>query len=169
MVQIVTLTGTLSDTGEDRVTTMCLGNVVDQLLNKHSLSDTSASKETNLSSTSVRGQQIDDYVQVSKKKRKKPTFGEPSMVIFTLDTSDQNLSGGGLINKLGSVGVDGCHLSTLDGTALIDGVTGNVHDSTEGARADGNHDGVAGIEALDSTRKTLGTCEGHYYNTVRIN
>ena len=70
MVQIVALTRALSDTGEDRVTAVCLGNVVDQLLNKHSLADTSASKETNLSSTSVRGQQIDDCVQVSKGEKR---------------------------------------------------------------------------------------------------
>lgn len=155
VVQIVALTGTLSDTSEDRVTTMCLGNVVDQLLNKHSLADTSASEETNLSSASVRSQQIDDCVQVSKgEKRKKGCL----IVMVTLDASDQNLGGGGLVNKLGCVGVNGGHLGTFDGAALVDGIASNVHDATECARTDGNHDGVASIKALDSTRKTLGTC-----------
>jgi hypothetical protein len=60
VVQIVTLTGTLADTGKDRVTTVSLGNVVDQFLNEHGLSDTSSSEETNLSTTSVWGEEIDD-------------------------------------------------------------------------------------------------------------
>lgn len=61
VVQIVTLTSTLADTGEHGVTTMGLGDVVDQLLDKHSLSDTGTSEETNLSTTGVRGEQVDDY------------------------------------------------------------------------------------------------------------
>lgn len=60
MVQIVTLTSTLPDTSEDRVTTVSLGDVVDQLLDKHRLSDTGTSKETNLSTTSVGSEQVND-------------------------------------------------------------------------------------------------------------
>lgn len=39
---------------------MGLGDVVDELLNQHSLSDTSTSEETNLSTTGVGGEEIDD-------------------------------------------------------------------------------------------------------------
>lgn len=46
VVQIVTLTSTLSDTSEDRVTTVGLGDVVDELLNEDSLADTGTSEET---------------------------------------------------------------------------------------------------------------------------
>ena len=56
----VTLTGTLADTGEDRVTTVGLGDVVDELLNEDSLADTGTAEETNLASTGVRGEQVDD-------------------------------------------------------------------------------------------------------------
>lgn len=69
MVQIVTLTGTLTDTSEHGVTTMGLRNVVNQLLNEHSLSDTSTSEETNLSTTSVRGEQVDDCSYLSAKAK----------------------------------------------------------------------------------------------------
>lgn len=48
----------------------------DQLLNKHSFSDTGTSEETNLSAASVRGQKIDD-----------------------LDTSNQDLSRCGLVGE----------------------------------------------------------------------
>lgn len=60
MVQIVALTSTLADTSEDRVTTVSLGDVVDQFLDKHRLPDTSASKETDLSTTSVGSEQVND-------------------------------------------------------------------------------------------------------------
>lgn len=60
MVQIVTFTSTLADTSEDRVTTMSLGDVVNQLLNKHCLSDTGTSEEADFSTTGVRSEQVDD-------------------------------------------------------------------------------------------------------------
>lgn len=135
MVQVVTLTGTLADTGEDRVTTVGLGDVVDQLLDEDGLADTSTTEQTNLTTTSVGGEQIDD-----------------------LDTGDQNLSGGGLLGELGRVGVDGEELVGLDGSTLIDGVTSDVHDTSQGSRADGNGDGSAGVGGLGATDETLGTC-----------
>jgi hypothetical protein len=60
VVQIVTLTGTLADTGEDGVTTVGLGDVVDELLDEHGLADTGTAEETNLSTTGVGGEEIDD-------------------------------------------------------------------------------------------------------------
>lgn len=60
VVQVITLTSTFTDASKHRVTTMSLCDVVNQLLNKHSLSDTSTSEETDLPSTSVRREQIDD-------------------------------------------------------------------------------------------------------------
>jgi hypothetical protein len=106
-----------------------------QLLNEHSLSDTGTSEKTNLSSTSVGGQKVDN-----------------------LDTSDKNLSGGGLLNELRGIGVNGGHLGALDGTALVNGVTSDVHDTTEGTATDGDHDGSTGVGGLGSTNETLGTC-----------
>lgn len=135
MVQIVTLTGTLADTGENRVATVSLGDVVDQLLDEDSLADTSTTEQTNLSTTGVGGEEIDD-----------------------LDTSDQNFSGGGLLDELGGLGVDGQELVGLDRATLVDGVTGDVHDTTKGGRADGDGDGSAGVAGLGATGETLGTC-----------
>lgn len=60
MVQVVTLTSTLADASEDRVTTMSLGDVINQLLDKHRLSDTGTSEETDLSTTGVWSEQVDD-------------------------------------------------------------------------------------------------------------
>jgi hypothetical protein len=70
VVQIVTLTSTLTHASEDGETTVSFSNVVlgvisrcisstgvesyNQLLNEHSLADTSTAEETNLSTTSIR-------------------------------------------------------------------------------------------------------------------
>ena len=47
-------------TAEDGETTVRLGDVVDELLNQDSLSDTSTTEETNLSTTSVGSKEIDN-------------------------------------------------------------------------------------------------------------
>lgn len=113
VVQIVTLTGTLTDTSEDGVTTVGLGDVVDELLNEHGLADTGTTEETNLSTTSVGGEQVND-----------------------LDTRHQNLGGCRLLNELGSFSVNGQILVSLDGATLVNRVTGDVHDTAESASAD---------------------------------
>ena len=63
-----------------------------QLLDEHSLSDTGTSEETDLTTTSVGGEEVDN-----------------------LDTGNQDLSGGGLLGELRGVGVDGGVLGGLDG------------------------------------------------------
>lgn len=88
-----------------------------KLLNEHGLADTSTTEETDLTTTGVRGEQVDD-----------------------LDTSDENLGGGGLLNESRGLGVNGQSLVGLDRSTLVDGVTSNVDDTTESSRADGDGD-----------------------------
>ena len=114
-----------------------------QLLNEHSLADTSTSEKTNLSTTGIRSQQIDD-----------------------LDTGNEDLSRGRLVSEERRVGVNGKPLLALDGTALVDWVTSNVHDTAEGAVTDGNHDGVASVGSLAATDETLGTLHGNAADDV---
>lgn len=100
VVEIVTFSGSFSDTGEHGVTTVVLSDVVDEFLNEHSLADTCTTEQTDLTTSSVGGQEIDD-----------------------LDTSDQNFSRGSLIGERRGVSVDGVVFSGLDGSSLIDGLT----------------------------------------------
>ena len=117
---------------------MSLRDVVDQLLNQHSLTDTGTTEKTNLSTTSVGGKEIDD-----------------------LDTGLEDLSGRGLLDERRGVVVDGEDLVALDRTTLINGLTNDVHDTTERALADGNLDGSTGIDDLLSTNETLSTVHGN--------
>ena len=131
----VALAGTLADAGEDGVTTVGLGDVVDELLDEHSLADTGTAKEANLAATGVGGEEVDD-----------------------LDARLEHLGRGRLVDVLGRVGVDGQVLDGLDRATLVNGLANDVDDAAECARADGDHDGVARVDDLLATDETLGTC-----------
>jgi hypothetical protein len=143
VVQIVTLSSSLTDTGEDRVTTVGLGDVVDQFLNQDGLADTGTTEQSNLTTSGVRGQQVDD-----------------------LDTGLQDFGGGGLVNEGRRIGVDGRHLDTFDRASLVDGLTDDVHDSTEGLGTDGDGDGRTGVDDLLASDETIGTLHGDASDSV---
>jgi len=60
VVEIVTLTSTLADTSEHGETTMKLGDVVNQLHDKHGLADTGTTEESNLTTLGVGSQKVDN-------------------------------------------------------------------------------------------------------------
>ena len=122
---------------------MRLGDVVDELLNKHSLTDTSTTEETDLSTTGVGREEVDD-----------------------LDTGLQDLSGSRLLDERRGVGVDGGELDTLNGTTLINGLADDVHDTAEGSGTDRDLDGSTGVDDLLATDKTLGTVHGNSTDRV---
>ena len=133
-VQVVTLTGPLSHSGENRVTSVSLSDVVNQLHNQDSLADTSAAEKTNLTSLGIGGKEVDN-----------------------LDTSDKDLLLNAHVFELGGVSVDGLPLVGLDGAPLVNGISDNVDDSAESLWSDRDHDGVAGVVDNISSDETLGT------------
>lgn len=122
---------------------MCLCDVVDELLDQHSLADTSTTEQANLSTTRVGCKEVDD-----------------------LDTGLQDLSSSRLLDKRRGVGVDGQKLDALNFTTLINGLTNDVHDTTEGGGSNGNLDGGTSVYDLLATDKTLGTVHGDGTNRV---
>ena len=118
VVQIVALPGPLTDTGEHRETTVSLGDVVNQLHDKHSLADSGTAEETNLTSLTVGGEQVDN-----------------------LDTSDKNLLLDGHLVEVGSLSVDGLTLVGGDGAPLVNRVANDVDDATKGLLAHRDGDG----------------------------
>lgn len=116
---------------------MGLGDVVDKLLNQDGLADTGTAEETNLATTRVRGEQVDD-----------------------LDTGLEDLGRGRLVNVRGRVGVNREVLDGLDRATLVDRLADNVDDATEAARSDGDLDGRTRVDDVLATDETLGTCLG---------
>merc|ERR1711997_1153412 len=138
VIQIVTLPGPLADTSEHRETTVSLGNVVDQLHDKHSLAHSSTAEETDLASLTVGGEQVND-----------------------LDTGDKNLLLDGHLVKVGSLSVDGLALVGGDGAPLVDWVADHVDDAAKALLAHRDGDGEALILNNITPDKTLGTVHGN--------
>ena len=59
------------------------------------------------------------------------------------------------------IGVDGSLLGVLDWATVIDGVTGDVQDTTESSLADRDLDGAASVDGLGTTNETFGTVHGN--------
>jgi len=72
---------------------MSLGDVVDEFLDQHGLANTGTAEQTNLSTTGVGGEEVEN-----------------------LYTGLQDLGGGRLLNEGGRVGVGRTKFDTLDGT-----------------------------------------------------
>ena len=79
MEQIVTFTCSFTNTGKDRVTTMGLGDVVDELHDQHCLAHTGTTKEADFTTFGIRCEQIDN-----------------------LDPGDENFSFGRLVDIFGA-------------------------------------------------------------------
>lgn len=60
VIQVVTLTRALTDTGEHGETTVVHGHVVDQLHDHDSLADTGTTEQTDLASLGVGADKVDD-------------------------------------------------------------------------------------------------------------
>ena len=117
---------------------MGLRDVVNELLDQHSLADTSTAEETNLSTTCVGGKKIDD-----------------------LNTRLKDLSSRGLLHERVRVGMNGGQLDTLDRTPLVNGLANDVHNTAEGSSANGDLDGGTRVDHLLTADETLGTVHGN--------
>ena len=61
MIEIVALSGSLSDTSKNGVTTVGFSNVVNEFLNDDCLSDSGTSEESDLTTSGIWGQHINDF------------------------------------------------------------------------------------------------------------
>ena len=134
MVQIVALTGTFTDSSKHGVTTMGLGNIVDQFHDKYGLADTGATEKTNFTSLSIWSQEIDH-----------------------LNTSDQNFLLHRHFLELWSFSMNSSSFVGIDGTPLVNWVTNDIDDTTKSLLSDRNTNGSSGIGDFLSTDKTFGT------------
>ena len=60
MIEIVTFTRKLTNTGKHRITTMRLGNVVAQFHDQNGFTNTSTTKKTNFTTFGIRREKIDN-------------------------------------------------------------------------------------------------------------
>ena len=137
VIQVVALTGTLADTGEDRVATMRFRDVVDEFHDQNGLADTGATEQADLAALCVRREKIDD-----------------------LDACHQNLCFCRLVDIFRCRAVDRVLLGRLDRLAFVDRLTDDVQDAAKGLRSDRNGNRCTGIGGVRTTNQTFGRVHG---------
>ena len=117
---------------------MSLCHVIDEFLNQDGLADTSTSEKTDLATTGIRGEEVDNF-----------------------NTSLKNFGGGGLVNERRGVGMDRAQLDTLDRTTLVNGLPDDVHYSSERGGTNGNENRCTSVDNLLTTDETFCTIHGN--------
>src|SRR5690606_37656243 len=137
VVEVVPFTGPLAHAGEHGQTAVRLGDVVDQLHHVHGLADAGATEQADLSALGERADQVDH-----------------------LDAGFQQLVAARLIGVARRGAVDAPVLGGVDRTGFVDGLAQDVHDAAQGARADRNGDGGAGVGHVQATLEAFGGTHG---------
>eukprot|EP00117_Sycon_ciliatum_P024120 scpid82748/ scgid4581/ len=122
---------------------MLLGDVVDQLHDQHSLSDTGTTKQSDLASLGVWGKKIDD-----------------------LNTSDQKFGSGTLFGEGWGFSVNGSELLSSNWSSFINGFSNNVDNSAESFWADRYFNRIASVCDFLSTHKTLSGIQSNGSNVA---
>ena len=136
-IKVISLTGALTDAGEDGITAVAFGDVVDEFHNDDGLADASTTEGSDLAAFGEGADEVDDF-----------------------DAGFEDLGGGVLIGEGGGFAVDGIALFDLGWVLVIDGVAGDVEDAAEDAFTDRNGDGSAGVSNGVAAAETFGVGHG---------
>merc|ERR1719499_436888 len=137
VVEVISFTSSFSDAGEHRVTTVTHSDVVNQFHNQDRFSDTSTSKQTNLSSFLVRGNQVNDF-----------------------NSDGKNFFLGNTVFEQRRVSVNRPPRSS-NGATLVIGVSKNVHDTSQHAFSHRNGDGSFEPRDFHTREKVFGIFQGN--------
>ncbi len=142
--QVVALAGPLADAGEHGDTAVLLGDVVDQLHDRHGLADSGAAEEADLAALDVGGDQVDH-----------------------LDPGLEDLDGRREVAEGGRVAVDRPALDVRAGGLLVvDGGADHVPDPAERGVAHGDRDRLAGVDDVDAAGEPVGRVHRDGANAV---
>ncbi len=115
VIEVVAFARTLAHAGEYGITTVRLGDVVDQFLNEHGLADAGAAEQADLAALRIGREQI-----------------------HHLDAGDENFGFRRLIGVERCGLMDRAHGFRLDRTRFVDRLADHVHDAAERAFANRN-------------------------------
>jgi hypothetical protein len=130
--KVVTFTGTLTDTGEHRESTVVERDVIDELHDDDRLADAGAAEETDLAALAVRLQEIDDF--------------NAGLEHFSLRV---------LIFQARRRSVDGVGFLRLDRTLFIDRLTQHVDQPSQGLTTDGNRNRGSRVLHIHAASQTV--------------
>src|SRR5690606_22220168 len=133
VVEVVALTGTLTNAREHGVTAGRLSEVADEPLNGNGLADAGAPQQADLDALGVGSEQVDD-----------------------LDARDEDRCLGRLLDIFRSRSVDTANFGRLDRAALVDRLADDVDDAAEHLRTNRNGDRTTGVAHRLAADETLG-------------
>ncbi|MCY1503454.1 hypothetical protein D9M68_375790 [compost metagenome] len=147
VVEVVTLTSTLTHTGEHGITAVLDGDVTDQFHHVHGLAYTGATEQAYLAA-----------------------FGEGADQVDYLDAGFQQLVATRLLGVGRSVAVDYPALFFADGAGFVDGVAQHVHDAAQGRFTDRDSDGSASVGDVQATLEAFGRthCDGTNHAVAQL-
>ena len=132
-IEVVALARALADAGKHRHAAVLLGDVVDEFENGDGLADAGAAEQTDLPAACERANQVDDL--------------DAGLEDFGLD---------GLVGEGGRVAMNRHQRLALDWPALVDRISGDVHDAPERARPDRHRDWRAGVGGFHPAHQPVG-------------
>ena len=132
MVEVITLSGSLTHAGKHRQAGMLFRDIVDQLQHGHRLAYTGATEQTNLAALGKRADQVNNL---------HPGFQQvtPACLLF----------------KAGRVTVNGHALCCVDRAGFVNRVTQYIHDAAQGCFTHGYGNGRIGIGDRKPPRNTF--------------
>ena len=137
MIQVVAFAGALTHAGQNRVTAIGLGDVVDQFLHGHGLADAGAAEQPDLAALGVGAEQVDN-----------------------LDAGNQNFGRARLFGKGRGFPVDRRGVGQVDGTGFVDRLADHVHDAAQRGGTDRHADGRAGVDDFLAAGQAFGGVHG---------
>ena len=138
MVEVVTFTGTFTDTGKHGVATVSLSDVVDEFHHVDGLAHTGTAEQTDLA-----------------------TLGERADQVNNLNAGFEQIHGRAQFVELRSFTMDRAAFIFADGTAVINGTAEHVHDAAEGLVTDRHRDAGTGRANLHAALQTFGRAHGN--------
>ncbi len=143
MIQVISLTGTLSNTGKNRISTVLCGNVTDQFLNQNRLANSRTAKQTDLAALLIWAQKV-----------------------YHLDTGLQNLCLCGLLLKSRRLPVNRKICVYFRLLFIVNRLTQNIEDTSQCllAHRDGNR--RPGCHGLHTANQAIGTAHGDTTNRI---
>jgi hypothetical protein len=136
-VKVVALAGTLTHTGKHRVTTVCLGDVVDQFHDQNGLAHAGTTEQADLAALGVRRQQVHD-----------------------LDARHEDFGFRRLLDEFRCFLVDGALGLGLDRTGFVNRLADHVHDAAKGFVTHRHLDRRAGVGHVLTTHQAFGGVHG---------
>ena len=132
MIEVVSFTGTLTNTGKYGKPGMCLGNIINKFHHVHSLTDTGTAKQANLATFGKRTDQIDD-----------------------LDTRFQQFGRRTQFGKFRGLAMNAPFFFCFDRTFFINGLTQDVHNPSKCFLTNGNRNRVIGVFNRQATSQPI--------------